>query len=116
MVGTLEALTVFVFAVIPGYAAVLAYEFRSPPLRSRTSLAELARILLASVAVWALAWWLGAEPVIVDLLDSEPEPVNDMASCLSASRGSHGLGTGRWRCCPTRKETARATWSERRSR
>ena len=80
MVGTLEALTVFVFAVIPGYAAVLAYELRSPPLRSRTALAELARILLASVAVWAVAWWLGAEPVIVDLLDSEPEPVDDMTS------------------------------------
>jgi uncharacterized protein DUF6338 len=73
VVGTLEAVAVFLYAVVPGYVAVRAYEFRRPPLKHRTTLMEPARVVSWSALLWALIWWLGARGVLVDLLDEAPD-------------------------------------------
>jgi hypothetical protein len=77
LVGTLEALAVFVWVVIPGYVAVRAYEWRRPPLRHRTALLELARVVTWSALLWAVAWWCGKD-VLVDLLDGRPDQLKSL--------------------------------------
>lgn len=71
--GTLEALLVLLYAIVPGYVAVRTYELRRAPLRRRSNLEEIARALLASLIAWGLAWWLGARGVLVEVAQTDAD-------------------------------------------
>lgn len=68
MIGTIEALGVFLLAILPGFLGLRVYRFAKPPLRLRGTLGELGATVFASALGWtALYLWRGQEllPVIL---------------------------------------------------
>lgn len=60
MIGTIEALGVFLLAIVPGFLALRTYGFGRPPLRHRGALGELGATVFASAIAWTgLYLWRG---------------------------------------------------------
>jgi hypothetical protein len=68
VIGTIEALGVFLLAILPGFVFLRVYEWRRPPLQHRGALGELGMTVVASGAAWvALYLWRGQDllPVVL---------------------------------------------------
>lgn len=62
MIGTIEALGVFLLAILPGFLGLRVYRLGKPPLRLRGALAELAATIFTSALGWAALYlWRGKE-------------------------------------------------------
>jgi hypothetical protein len=62
VIGTIEALGVFLLAVLPGFVGIRLYGLGRPPLRVRGVLQEIATTLSCSLAGWATLYlWRGRE-------------------------------------------------------
>jgi hypothetical protein len=69
MIGTVEALGVFLVAVLPGFVGLRVYGLGRPPLHDRGALHELGVAVAWSLLGWAaLFWWRGRDllPVVLD--------------------------------------------------
>lgn len=69
MIGTIEALGVFLLAILPGFLGLRVYGFGKPPLRLRGALGELGATVLFSAVGWtALYLWRGNDllPIVLD--------------------------------------------------
>ncbi|MEX1141758.1 MAG: DUF6338 family protein [Thermoleophilaceae bacterium] len=62
MIGTIEALGVFLLAVLPGFVGLRLYGLGRPPLRARSALHEIAVAIMWSLVGWiALFAWKGSD-------------------------------------------------------
>jgi hypothetical protein len=60
VIGTIEALGVFLLAILPGFIALRVYGWGKPPLQHRGALGELGVTVVASGAAWVLLYlWRG---------------------------------------------------------
>ncbi|HEX2161165.1 MAG TPA: DUF6338 family protein [Thermoleophilaceae bacterium] len=68
MIGTIEALGVFLLMILPGFVCLRAFEYGRPPLRIRGALGEIGGAVMISTVVWSgLYLWRGKDllPVVV---------------------------------------------------
>lgn len=69
MIGTIEALGVFLLAVLPGFVASRLYALGRPPLRARSTLHEIAVAITWSLFGWMVLFgWKGSN-LLATVLD-----------------------------------------------
>lgn len=62
MIGTIEALGVFLLAILPGFLALRIHNWSRPPLRPRGTLGELGVTVAFSAVAWTVLYlWRGQE-------------------------------------------------------
>jgi hypothetical protein len=69
VIGTIEALGVFVLAILPGFVALRVTAFGQPPLRARGLLGELGAAVLTSGIGWTVLYvWRGRDllPIVLE--------------------------------------------------
>ena len=72
MIGTIEALGVFLLAILPGFLGLRVYGYGRPPLRLRGALGELGATVVASAAGWTVLYlWRGED--LLPIVLGEPE-------------------------------------------
>lgn len=72
VIGTIEALGVFLLAILPGFLVLRVYRWGKPPLQLRGPLGELGMTVVASGFAWvALYAWRGQDLLPVVLGDPE---------------------------------------------
>lgn len=85
MIGTVEALGVFLLAVLPGFVARRAFEYGRPPFRSRGALQELGVMVAWSLLGWVVLYlWRGEEllPQVLDGLAGVAERIDAFAELV----------------------------------
>jgi hypothetical protein len=87
VIGTIEALGVFLLAILPGFVGLRVYGFAKPPLRLRGALGELGATLLFSALAWtALYLWRGQDLLPV-VLDKAGHPTRDRIDAFAELAG-----------------------------
>jgi hypothetical protein len=77
VIGTIEALGVFLLAVLPGFVGIRLYGLGRPPLRVRGVLQEIATTLSWSLAGWVVLYlWRGQE-LLPTVLAAKDDPVTN---------------------------------------
>jgi hypothetical protein len=72
VIGTVEALGVFLLAILPGFLVLRVYRWGQPPLQLRGPLGELGMTVVASASAWTILYlWRGQELLPVVLGDPE---------------------------------------------
>lgn len=99
MIGTVEALGVFLLAVLPGYVGLRCYAFGRAPFRTRGALGDLGAAATMSLAGWALLylWWgrevlataLSGDTSIASRIDAFAELVG-LATLMGLALGATG--------------------------
>jgi hypothetical protein len=96
MIGTVEALGVFLLAILPGFVGLRVFGIGRPPLEHRGVLAELGITLTWSLVAWvALFLWRGDEvlPVLLDARVAIDRRVGTFAELVAlAAAGGVALG------------------------
>lgn len=73
MIGTIEALGVFLLAVLPGFVGLRLYGLGRPPLRLRGALQEVGTAITWSLAGWIILFlWRGDELLPIVLSSTSP--------------------------------------------
>lgn len=68
MIGTIQALGIFLLMILPGFLGLRVYSYGRPPLRHRGALGELGAIVLVSALGWAFLYlWRGQDllPIVL---------------------------------------------------
>jgi hypothetical protein len=77
VIGTIEALGVFLLAILPGFLALRIYGFGKPPLRLRGTLGELGATVFTSAIGWTILYlWRGKELLVI-VFDEEGNTVSE---------------------------------------
>jgi hypothetical protein len=131
MIGTIEALGVFLLAILPGFVGLRIFQYARPPLRIRGTLDEIGATTLVSFIAWTgLYLWRGDDllPVVLDgdgpavaqRLDAFAELValSIVIGCALGILGRLAVtAAGRAaRASVAADDTSESTWASRRRR
>lgn len=97
MLGTIEALGVFLLAIVPGFLALRVYGLGQPPLRVRGALSELGAAVLTSAVGWTFLYlWRGRDllPIVLGEEGKTTAERLDAFAELAALSVAIGLGLG----------------------
>ena len=87
MIGTIEALGVFLLAILPGFLVLRVYGWGKAPLQHRGALGELGVTVIASGAAWGVLYlWRGQTLLPVVLGDPE-RPTADRLDAFAELAG-----------------------------
>jgi hypothetical protein len=87
MIGTIEALGVFLLAILPGFLVLRVYRWGKPTLRLHSTLFELGITVVLSAAAWAgLYVWRGQELLPV-VLGDPARPVSQRLDAFAELAG-----------------------------
>jgi Family of unknown function (DUF6338) len=97
MIGTIEALGVFMLAIVPGFLALRTYSFARPPFRHRGALGELGATVIVSAIAWTVLYRWRGQDLLPLVLGGQRYPTSDRLDAFAELAGLSvlvGLGLG----------------------